>query len=68
MPRPQLDNWPRLTATFLGTHTYPGDHFYLTEHRERLTDTITATVRAQLGREGAPEAAVPGKPAGSTGR
>lgn len=45
----QLESWPRLTADFLGQHTYPGGHFYLNDHRERLAGHITRTVLTRLG-------------------
>lgn len=48
VPGHQLDGWPRLTDTFLGRHTYPGAHFYLTDHREELVRHITGAVRALL--------------------
>ncbi|MFD3520145.1 thioesterase II family protein [Streptomyces sp. NPDC058653] len=41
-----LDGWPRLTDNFLGAHAYPGDHFYLNDHREALIERITETVLA----------------------
>ncbi|NKI41865.1 thioesterase II family protein [Streptomyces physcomitrii] len=38
----ELSAWAEYTKDFRGTHLYPGGHFYLTEHRKSIVQTVTA--------------------------
>lgn len=49
MPSEAMSAWIRRTPNFLGTSTFPGGHFYLDQHENRLT-VITDFVR-HLGRQ-----------------